>query len=88
MIKFLAKFLEKLYRTLKIGRLIGYVNSGDSLPPPLSPAEEAELMTRLLAGDTDVRQTLIERNLRLVVYIARKFETPALALRILSPLEQ
>lgn len=51
-----------------------YVGGSATLPPPLEPEEEAELLQRLQAGDTRVRQTLIERNLRLVVYIARKFD--------------
>jgi len=41
---------------------------------PLSTSEESELLTRLEMGDTQVKGELIERNLRLVVYIARKFE--------------
>ena len=44
------------------------------MPPPLSTSEETELLTRLEMGDTRVKGELIERNLRLVVYIARKFE--------------
>lgn len=53
---------------------IYYVGSSEVLPPPLSPQEEAELMGRMQDGDPDVRTPLIERNLRLVVYIARKFD--------------
>ena len=51
-----------------------YVGSSEILPPPLSNDEEAFLLTRLQAGDKTVRSVFIERNLRLVVYIARKFE--------------
>lgn len=51
-----------------------YIGGSDTLPPPLKKEEEAELMQRLAAGDMSVKSTLIERNLRLVVYIARKFE--------------
>lgn len=51
-----------------------YVGGGDSLPPPLNPEEEEELLERLRAGDEGVRKTFMERNLRLVVYIARRFE--------------
>ncbi len=51
-----------------------YVGSTETLPPPLSHDEEAYLLSRLVAGDTDVRGVLIERNLRLVVYIAKKFD--------------
>ena len=51
-----------------------YIGGSDTLPPPLSREEEAELIERLESGDAAVRQTLIERNLRLVVYLARRFE--------------
>ena len=51
-----------------------YIGGSDILPPPLRPEEERELIARLGAGDKAARQTLIERNLRLVVYIARRFE--------------
>ena len=44
------------------------------MPPPLKKDEEEELMKKLTNGDMSVKATLIERNLRLVVYIARKFE--------------
>ncbi len=49
-----------------------YIGGSDVLPPPLKPEEERELLERL--DDDNARQTLIERNLRLVVYIARRFE--------------
>ncbi len=64
--------LAKLYAA--IGEDIFYINSGEALPPPLSREEEEKIMERLRAGDDDVKHILIERNLRLVVYIARKFE--------------
>lgn len=51
-----------------------YVGSSETLPPPLSAAEESSLLAVLPTGDARVRSVLIERNLRLVVYIARKFE--------------
>ena len=51
-----------------------YIGGGDVLPPPLPPEEERTLIARLAEGDEQARQTLIERNLRLVVYIARRFE--------------
>ena len=51
-----------------------YIGGSDVLPPPLSPEEERTLIARLAEGDEQARQTLIERNLRLVVYIARRFE--------------
>ncbi|MEW8958290.1 MAG: RNA polymerase sporulation sigma factor SigE [Moorella sp. (in: firmicutes)] len=51
-----------------------YVGSSEALPPPLTSDEETDLLLRLEDGDADVKTVLIERNLRLVVYIARKFE--------------
>ncbi|UFU00953.1 RNA polymerase sporulation sigma factor SigE [Radiobacillus kanasensis] len=53
---------------------IYYIGGSEALPPPLSKEEEQELLKRLPKGDKAARSMLIERNLRLVVYIARKFE--------------
>ena len=53
---------------------IYYINGSESLPPPLSAEEETEAIARLAKGDDNARSELIEHNLRLVVYIARKFE--------------
>ena len=52
-----------------------YVNTAQSLPPPLTTEEETALLRRLTAGDERVKEQLIVRNLRLVVYLARKFES-------------
>lgn len=54
---------------------IYYINGPELLPPPYSPEKEAEVITALEAGDPDARNALIEHNLRLVVYIAKKFES-------------
>ena len=51
-----------------------YIGGNDILPPPLAADEEASLLDSLESGDLSVKRVLIERNLRLVVYIARKFE--------------
>ena len=51
-----------------------YIGGSDTLPQPLPRAEEAALIARLADSDPAARQTLIERNLRLVVDIARRFE--------------
>ena len=72
MLSIVKDVLTRLYAAL--GGDIYYINSGEALPPPLSREEEAKIMEQLRAGDEEVKQTLIERNLRLVVYIARKFE--------------
>ncbi len=52
-----------------------YIGGSDVLPPPLKREEERELVTRLAAGDQSASGPLIEHNLRLVVYIARRFES-------------
>ncbi|UTR15177.1 RNA polymerase sporulation sigma factor SigE [Salipaludibacillus sp. LMS25] len=66
------------YRLLKKLNLkskeVYYIGGSEALPPPLSKEEEAYLLQKLPNGDESVRAMLIERNLRLVVYIARKFE--------------
>ena len=53
---------------------VHYIGGSDTLPPPLKREEEARLLDKLDQGDEAVRQVLIERNLRLVGYIARRFE--------------
>lgn len=63
-----------LLHRLGLSPKVHYVGSSEILPPPLTAEEEQELLSRLQAGDLKVRNPLIERNLRLVVYIARKFE--------------
>ncbi|HAM82163.1 MAG TPA: RNA polymerase sporulation sigma factor SigE [Ornithinibacillus sp.] len=65
----------KLLRKLGIkSEEIYYIGGSEALPPPLSKEEESELLVLLTKGDSTARSILIERNLRLVVYIARKFE--------------
>ena len=56
---------------------IFYINGSETLPPPLSRSEEAEIMQRISGGECEARELLIVHNLRLVVYIAKKFESPA-----------
>ena len=51
-----------------------YIGGAETLPPPLEKEEEEVLLEKLKNGDVSIRRTLIERNLRLVVYIAKKFE--------------
>ncbi|MBU3195618.1 RNA polymerase sporulation sigma factor SigE [Clostridium algidicarnis] len=57
-----------------------YIGGNDALPPPLTKEEEEDLVLRLMKGEETVRSVLIERNLRLVVYIARKFENTGIAI--------
>lgn len=73
------KFFAKLSQTLMLLRshednCVFYIGGSDTLPPTLAKDEEAELLYRLDNGDMSVKTQLIEHNLRLVVYIARKFE--------------
>lgn len=63
--------IKKFFTHRKNG--VYYINGPDVLPPPLSKEEEAELISRI-ETDESARQLLIERNLRLVVYIAKRFE--------------
>ena len=51
-----------------------YIGGSDTLPPPLEKAEEDECVARLGSGDDAARRELIEHNLRLVVYISKRFE--------------
>lgn len=73
--KFLKELFYKLMISLGIyeGNTLYYIGGTDILPPPLTNDEEYRLLS-LLPEDENAKQTLIERNLRLVVYIARKFE--------------
>ena len=57
-----------------IGRGIFYIGGSDVLPAPLKGEAEAQALLALETGDENARQLLIERNLRLVVFIARRFE--------------
>ena len=59
---------------------VHYIGGPDPLPSPLSPQEERALVEQLPEDDGTVRSILIERNLRLVVFIARKFENTGIAL--------
>lgn len=75
----LRLWLTRLLRRRVQAPPVLYIGSSQVLPPPLSATEEADLMVKLQAGDGSVRTPLIERNLRLVVYIARKFENTGLS---------
>lgn len=61
-----------------------FVGSNEALPPPLSVDEESYLIQKLSDGEETVKRVLIERNLRLVVYIARKFENTGIGLEDLA----
>ena len=73
----LTKLTDKLTgragRETDFGRGIFYIGGSDVLPPP-SPEEERALTRRLAENDSEARSALIEHNLRLVVYIAKRFD--------------
>lgn len=60
-------------------RSIYYIGGSEVLPPPLSPEEEQAAVEACQAGDEQARNKLIEHNLRLVVFLARKFESAAVS---------
>ncbi len=80
MINIFKKLIEKLKRNKEERRAgLFYVNGPDVLPAPLSHEEEAELLARI-DDDEDARPTLVEHNLRLVVYIAKRFENTGIGI--------
>lgn len=70
----LLSLLCRLYCFLLASSAAHYINGGPSLPPPLTPEQEKALLTRMMAGDAAARDDLITHNLRLVVYLAKKYE--------------
>lgn len=74
------KLFARLLRLLFPAGEQYYVGGPVSLPPPLTPEEESALLGRYTGEESDIRRILVERNLRLVVYIARKFENTGVAL--------
>ena len=69
----LKKIIEKIKS--KIFEIeVDYINGPDTLPPPLSAEKELDCLLKLEQGDKDAREEIIVHNLRLVVYIAKKFE--------------
>ena len=69
----LLSLLCRLYCFLLAPSAAHYINGGPSLPPPLTPEQEKALLTRMMAGDAAARDDLITHNLRLVVYLAKKY---------------
>ena len=75
----LLHFLRQLQFWLCSGQM-HYIHGADTLPPPLSAPEERAMLEALANGNTDAREQLIVHNLRLVVYIAKKFESTGIGL--------
>ncbi len=69
------KVFTKYFNRDKIEKFpVFYINGSQTLPPPLDIMEEEKLLEKLRENDEDAKKVLVERNLRLVVYIAKKFE--------------
>ena len=68
MIKFILKLINKT-------KYLYYIGRHDILPPPLKGQEEKEAMERWMQGDESARDLLIEHNLRLVVYVAKRYDS-------------
>lgn len=75
MMKLLKQLIFRI--KIKLGLIddVFYINGPQTLPPPLSKDEESQIMKKISSGDEEAREPLITHNLRLVVYIAKKFET-------------
>ncbi|MGN1328620.1 MAG: sigma-70 family RNA polymerase sigma factor, partial [Eubacterium sp.] len=71
----MIKFLKKLFLRLFKRQKCYYINGPETLPPPLSKEQEQQIIDELRQGIEDNRELLIIHNLRLVVYISKKFET-------------
>ena len=72
----MLKELYLLWLRLAAPQDLHYINGADTLPPPLPPEQERTALDALTRGQPQARDLLITHNLRLVVYIAKKFETP------------
>ena len=66
--------IKSIFHDISDEGYIHYINGPSTLPPPLTKQEEQELIDKLKQGSKSAKEQLIERNLRLVVYIAKKFE--------------
>lgn len=76
------KLISVLFKSIKgiMRSRVDFINGPDTLPPPLSKAEEEKVFQKLIDNDQEARDTLIVHNLRLVVYIAKKFESTGIGL--------
>ncbi len=75
--KFTIEIIRDFFLKFRLkfaGKAVFYINGPQTLPPPLKKQQEEECLERIAKGDTTAREMLITHNLRLVVYIAKKFE--------------
>ncbi|MDO4830606.1 MAG: RNA polymerase sporulation sigma factor SigE [Clostridia bacterium] len=73
----MLKILLKIKMLFMSDNEVFYINGSETLPAPLGKEEERKIMQRIIDGDEKAREPLIVHNLRLVVYIAKKFESPS-----------
>ena len=71
----IRKIIDYIFKLLKIDNTLLFVGSTDILPPPLSKEEELDYVLKARNGDIEARNKLIEHNLRLVVFLAKKYES-------------
>ncbi len=78
------KLIQLLKKILQLNlideKIVNYICGNEALPKPLNAVEEAELLEKVAMSDTHAKDTLIEHNLRLVVYLAKKFENTGIEL--------
>ncbi len=81
----MKSFIKKLLSYLEIKkRIVWYINGPQTLPPPLTEEEEKELFIGLENGDEKAKEKMIVHNLRLVIYIAKKFENSSVNIEDLT----
>ncbi len=77
----ILRILRKYFEGEKLEKFpVFYINGSQTLPPPLDVLEEEKLLQKLDENDEESKKILVERNLRLVVYIAKKFENTGMDL--------
>lgn len=79
-LEILSRMYEKYIQKDDDFENIFYIGGNDNLPAPLNSEEEAEEIEKLSKGDNEAKKKLVEHNLRLVVYIAKKFENTGVGL--------
>ncbi len=72
----MIKLLNYIIRRIKLRQYCHYINGPETLPPPLTNEEQETIFNELINGDESHRDLLVIHNLRLVVYIAKKFDSP------------
>ena len=72
----LVGMLGKLLQRMSLSsRVVHYLCGNEALPSPLTPDEESAVLARLANGDAEAKDILVERNLRLVVFLSKKYES-------------